>query len=66
MAVSWINNAVKEATIKATVDNTFKVKLPVYAPKLSVVINGQSKSLPVSDGILTLTLQKGDIAVLGF
>ena len=66
VAVSWINNAVKEATIKATVDNTFKVKLPVYAPKLSVVINGQSKSLPVSDGILTLTLQKGDIAVLGF
>lgn len=62
MDVHWTNNRVDNATLRADVNNTFKIKIPAHAPKLSVKINGESKSLPVSDGILSLTMSKGDIA----
>jgi alpha-L-fucosidase 2 len=64
--VHWTNNRVDNATLRADVNNTFRIKIPAHAPKLSVKINGESKSLPVSDGFLSLTMRKGDIADLIF
>lgn len=66
VSLKWKEGHPTDMTLIAGVPGEFKVKLPARSGNLSIRINGEAKSFPVTEGVLTLSLQKGDKAVLIF
>jgi alpha-L-fucosidase 2 len=64
--LDWKNGKPEKARIKATADNTFKVKVPtgVSAPRCEK--NGQSVDIVSTNGLMEFTLKKGDIVSLKY
>lgn len=66
VSVRWKDKKITEATLKATVANVFKVKLPDNSENLALKINHKAVSLPVADGLLALELNPGDEVTMTF
>lgn len=66
VSVKWSEGKITEATLKALVQETFRVKLPSNSANLSIRLNQKPASLPVVDGMLALDLQAGDEVMLLF
>ena len=62
VAAKWKNGVLQRASLKATVPNTFNIKLPNRDKDFSFYINGAKQDLlPGNDNLITVTLQQGDI-----
>lgn len=62
VSAEWIEGLVKDLSVKAVIDGSFKIKLPHNtSDKVSLVKNGKAVSLPVIDGMLSVNLKKGDV-----
>lgn len=66
VSLKWHAGRPTDLTLVAEVPGTFKIKIPAYAASLSIKVNRQSRSIPVTDGILTCSLEKGDKVELTF
>lgn len=66
VSAKWVDGLLTEASLKATVPNTFRIKLPANSAKLSLKLNQKPASLPVTDGMLVIDLKAGDEIQLGF
>lgn len=66
VSAKWAEGVLKEASLKALVDGTFRVKLPSDSSSLSIKVNEKPASLPVSGDELKIDMKKGDNLVLGF
>lgn len=66
VGVQWMNSKINQASIRATVDNAFKVKIPAYHKQVLVMVNKKGIKSKINNGFLTLDLKKGDIAEMVF
>lgn len=66
VSAKWAEGQLTEARLKASVGETFHIKLPAASANLSIQINQKAASLPVVDGMLTVDLTAGDEIVLQF
>lgn len=66
VSARWKESRLTEASLKASVPNTFRLKLPPDSARMSIKINQKAVSLPVVDGMLTVDLQAGDQLTLMF
>ncbi len=57
--VKWSNKKVETFTLRADKANIFKIKVPA-----GVVLTAKKKQLPVTDGFVSLSLKKGEKAVV--
>lgn len=64
VAVRWKNGQIEEATLKATVPEKFRIKLPPNSEKLKIKKNNKPLSLPVNDGLLTVEMLPGEELLL--
>jgi alpha-L-fucosidase 2 len=56
---TWENGTLKQIELRATADNTFKIKLPFAEFKL--LVNGkEDKKIVAEDGYIQVSLKKGD------
>ena len=62
----WNDGILKECRLKATTDHTFRIKLPAESANLSIRKNQQGISLPVTDGMLAVSLKSGEELSLSF
>ncbi|MDF9831574.1 glycoside hydrolase family 95 protein [Parabacteroides sp. PF5-6] len=60
VSVRWAAGKLTEATVKATVDETFVIQLPEGAENLKVKKNGKAVSLPVKEGTIVVELKAGE------
>lgn len=60
--VSWENRKITHVVIKATANNTFKLKVPDYVPGIS----SNGKKLVVKNGFIELKMIKGETNDLNF
>lgn len=61
VAATWKNSVISSASLKATADNQFTVKVP-QGKKYIVNLNGKAvDSTPDSNGLLTLAMKKNDL-----
>lgn len=64
VSAAWSEGKVEQATLKATADNTFVVKVPsrrIYR----LTVNGKTcVAKPDSKGLLTVSLKKGDVLAM--
>lgn len=62
VAAKWKNGALQRASLKATIPNTFNIKLPNREKDFSFYVNEAKQDLlPGNDNLITVTLQQGDI-----
>lgn len=66
VSASWSDGKIKEAGVKASVPGRFCIKLPATSDNLSVKINNKKVSLPVTDNLMTVELNKEDEVILVF
>ncbi|MCC8170871.1 MAG: glycoside hydrolase family 95 protein [Parabacteroides sp.] len=66
VSLKWREGRPTDMTLVAGVPGTFKIKIPASAARLGMKVNRQSRSIPVTDGILTCSLEKGDKVELTF
>ncbi|WP_102407896.1 glycosyl hydrolase family 95 catalytic domain-containing protein [Parabacteroides bouchesdurhonensis] len=66
VSAKWADGQLSEATLKAVIAGTFRIKLPSESANLTVQMNQKKVSLPVVDGVLTVELQEGDSLLLQF
>lgn len=66
VSAKWTDNRLTEASLKAVVAGTFRIKLPARSENLSLKMNQKPVSLPIADGILTVGLETGDEIILQF
>lgn len=66
VSAKWADGKLAEAGLKASVDNTFRIKLPENSANLSIKMNQKAASLPVVDGMLTIDMKAGDEIALQF
>ena len=65
--LNWKNGNPEKARIKATADNTFRIKLPVGAIAPRCEHNGRTiDRAQIKNGMIELNLKKGDIANIKF
>lgn len=60
VSAQWADGEWTDASLKALVSGTFQIKLPPHSENLSLKLNQKPVSLPVTDGMLTVTLQPGE------
>lgn len=60
VSAKWTDGEWTETSLKALVGGTFRIQLPPHSDHLSLKMNQKPVSLPVTDGMLTVTLQAGD------
>lgn len=66
VSAKWNNGALTEATLKATVANHFRIKLPVNSAALQLSRNNNPISLPVIDGFLSIDLAENEELRMSF
>lgn len=66
VSAKWAEGRLSEASLKAVVPGTFRIKLPANSANLSLKKNQKPVSLPVEDGSLTIDLQEGETLSLRF
>ena len=67
VSVEWKEGAVEWMTVKATHEGDFRIKLPRKdASPLSLLVNQKAISLPVVDGMITVSLKVGDILTVQY
>ncbi len=66
VSVKWENGRLKEATLKATTPGDFCIKLPENSENLRVEQNRKVVPIPVTDGLLRLSMRKGEEFLLKF
>lgn len=60
-AAEWTNSVVNYASLKATADQTLKVKMP-QGKEYKVMLNGKAESLvPDAQGLIEVNVKKGDL-----
>ncbi|MHB9057018.1 MAG: glycoside hydrolase family 95-like protein, partial [Paludibacteraceae bacterium] len=65
--LKWKEGEVQDALLKATVGNTFKIKLPHNAKHPKFYINGILKSVKCgTNGLAEVTLKKNDTLALKY
>lgn len=60
VSISWQKGEIKEATLKATTRENFRIKLPPNSENIRIKKDGKSLSLPVVNGILAVEMQAGE------
>ena len=66
VSAKWNTGRLTEASLKALVAGTFRIKLPADSANMSIKINQKAVSLSVSGGLLTVELKAGDLLALTF
>lgn len=67
VSAEWKEGAVEWMTVKATHEGDFRIKLPRKdASPLSLFVNQKAISLPVVDGMITVSLKVGDILTVQY
>ena len=66
VSAKWIAGRLTEASLKALVAGTFRIKLPADTANMGIKINQKAVSFPVSGGLLTVELKAGDLLALTF
>lgn len=66
VSLKWNEGKVSDLALTADVAGQYKIKMPAGSEKASIRINGQARSLPVTEGVLTLDLKQGEKAVVVF
>jgi len=66
ISATWRNHQLTSALLKATVDNTFKLKIPVYATQVTFEKNRISVEAEIIDNIVELTLKKDEMVEIYF
>lgn len=66
VAVRWKEGQVREASLKAVVPGTFRVKLPTNVSDLTLKKKGKVVSLPVVDGAIKVDMEEGEELFLLF
>jgi alpha-L-fucosidase 2 len=62
----WANAILNKVVIKATVDNTFKIKMPANVAKVEMLKKGKLVATQPADNFLLLRLTKGETAEIHF
>ena len=65
-SAKWANGQLTEASLKAPVPYTYRIKLPRNSAQLSIHINQKPVSLPVTNGELAIEMKKGEELLLEF
>jgi alpha-L-fucosidase 2 len=65
-SAKWANGQLTEASLKAPVPYTYRIKLPGNSAQLSIHINQKPVSLPVTNGELAIEMKKGEELLLEF
>ena len=60
LSAAWKDHRLTSALLKATADNTFKVKIPDYAKNVTFEKNRMPMDAEIMDGIIELTLKKDE------
>lgn len=66
VSAKWTDCRLTEASLKAIVGGTFRIKLPDHSENLSLKMNQKPVSMPIADGMLTVALKPGDEIVMQF
>lgn len=66
VSAQWSDGALKEARLKAIAAGEFCIKLPDYSENVSLKINKKAVSIPVVDGLVSLSLVPGDEVEMRF
>ncbi len=66
VSAKWSAGNLTEATLKALVPGTFKIKLPAHSENLSIKKDSKAMSLPIIDGMLSVDLLAGEELILQF
>ncbi|NDV58040.1 glycoside hydrolase family 95 protein [Bacteroides sp. 519] len=62
VSAQWKNGKLITASLKATTDNTFSIKLPETSGKYNVLVNGKKMDAdPDNNRLITLSLQANDL-----
>jgi len=60
VSAEWKEYRLTSALLKATIDNSFRIKIPDYAKQVTLEKDGKKVKANVTDGIVELTLKKGE------
>ena len=66
VSAAWKEHRLTSALLKATVDNTFKLKIPDYAKQVTFEKNRLPMDVTIIDGIVELTLKKNEMVQVKF
>lgn len=66
ISLKWKEGKIADLALTANVGGQYKIKMPAGSEKASIRINDQARSLPVTEGVLTLDLKQGEKAVVVF
>lgn len=64
VSAKWAEGQLTEASLKAVIPGTFRIKLPANSTNLSLKKNQKPISLPIVDGMITVDLLQGEEFVL--
>jgi alpha-L-fucosidase 2 len=66
ISAAWKNHQLTTAFLKATTNNTFKIKIPEYAENVSFEKNRALLEVEIVDGVAELTLKKDETVQIYF
>ncbi len=66
VSAKWNNKQIREMSLKASLPNTYTIQLPTGSSQVKVYLNGSPVSLPVTDGLIEVSLRAGEELLLTF
>ena len=66
ISAAWKNHQLTSARLKATIDNSFKLKIPTYATQVTFEKNHIPIEVEIIDGVVELTLKKDETVQIYF
>ncbi len=66
VSAKWDESQLTEASLRASVNGTYHIRLPENSTNLSIKINKKAVSLPIIDGLLTVELNENEELLLFF
>jgi alpha-L-fucosidase 2 len=66
VSANWSVQHLTSATLTATIDGSFKIRIPAYADKFTGDVDGKKLKLKNDNGLVTVALKKGETLTLNF
>jgi len=66
VSAAWTDRHLTSAKLKATIDNTFKLKIPEYAQQVTFEKNRIPIEAEIIDGVVELTVKKDEVVQIYF
>lgn len=66
VSARWDRGTLVDASLKAPIAATYQIKLPANSENLSLKMNQKATSLPIINGLMTVTMQPNDELVMIF